>query len=168
MKTKILVIASLLSAIAALFQLIPVIFSEAFLLLTVFSAIPIYIVSRINYKAGILSYFAASLIIMTLSVHESLFFLCTNGIVGLSLGIFSGFFNKRFIICLFSSLILTTSLSILNYGIGIPVLGMKIPGTIINQISILLLFSFVYSIFYLYISNYIFNSFKKTMLYNNI
>lgn len=82
MNTKTIVIGALLAVIAALFQLIPILFSETFIFLTIFSTVPIYIVSRINPKAGILSYFVASLIIMFLSVHEGLFFYVLTGLLG--------------------------------------------------------------------------------------
>jgi hypothetical protein len=164
-KTKIVVIGALFAAIAALFQLIPILLSEVFVLLTIFSAVPIYIVSRINPKVGVLTYFVASMLIMLLSIHEGLFFLCTNGIIGISLGICSYYTKMKAITWFLSSLVLTVTLSIMNYGIGIPVFGSKIPGGIIIQIVIIFLFSTIYNIFYYYFSNYIFNILKKLNVY---
>lgn len=161
MKTKIIVTGSLFATIAALFQLTPIFFSEFFIFLTIFSAIPIYIVSRINSKAGILSYFVASMIVMTLSVHEGLFFLCTNGIVGLSLGICSNYTHKKPIIWLWSSIMLTITLSIMNYGIGIPVFGIKLPGAMAVQIGIIFLVSIVYNVFYYYITSFVFKNLQN-------
>ena len=163
MKTKMIVIGSLFATIAALFQLTPIFFSELFIFITIFSAIPIYVVSRINYKAGILSYFVASMIVMTLSVHEGLFFLCTNGIVGLSLGICSNYTKRKIIIWFVSALMLTASLSIMNYGIGIPVFGAKIPGAMAVQIGIIFLVSMVYNIFYYYITSFVFKNIQEHM-----
>lgn len=74
MHTKLIVIGALFAITAAVFQLLPILLSEVFVFLTIFSAIPIYVVARINPKAGVLSYFVASMIIMILSVHEGLFF----------------------------------------------------------------------------------------------
>jgi len=159
--TKTIVIGALLAAIAALFQSMPILLSEAFVFLTIFSAVPIYIVSRINPKAGVLSYFVASMLVMLLSVHEGLFFLCTNGIVGISLGICSYYKKMKAITWVLSALVLTVTLSIMNYGIGIPVFGTNIPGVVIIQIAIIFLFSISYNIFYYYFSNYIFNKLKK-------
>ena len=161
MNTKTIVIGALLAVIAALLQLIPILFSETFIFLTIFSAVPIYIVSRINPKAGILSYFVASLIIMFLSVHEGLFFLCTNGIVGISLGICSFYTKSKAITWGLSSLMLTITLSIMNYGIGIPVFGSKIPGTLAIQIAIIFIVSAIYNIFYYYFSSFIFKLLEK-------
>lgn len=161
MKTKTIVTGALFATIAALFQLTPVLFSEFFIILTIFSAIPIYIIARINPKIGILSYFVAAMIVMTLSVHEALFFLCTNGIVGLSLGICNNYIKKKSIIWFSSSLILSIALSIMNYGIGIPVFGGKIPGMIIIQIGIIFIISILYTIFYYYFLNSIFMIIKR-------
>ena len=159
--TKTIVIGALFAVIAALLQLTPLLFSEIFIFFTIFSAVPIYIVTRINPKAGVLSYFVAAMIISLLSTHEGLFFIFTNGIIGISLGICSYYTNKKLITWFLSSVILTITLCIMNFGIGIPVLGSKLPGIIIIQIAILFLVSALYNIFYLYFSNFIFNLLKK-------
>jgi hypothetical protein len=163
--TKTVVIGGIFAAIAALFQLIPILLSEVFVFLTIFSAVPIYIVSRINPKAGVVSYFVASMLVMLLSIHEGLFFLCTNGIIGISLGICSYYTEMKVITWFLSSLMLTTTLSIMNYGIGIPVFGSNIPGGIIIQIVIIFLFSIIYNIYYYYFSSYIFNLLKRLNVY---
>jgi len=161
MKTKTLVIGALLAVIAAFFQVMPVFFSEVFIFFTIFSAVPIYIVSRINPKAGVLSYFVAGILVMLISTHEALFFLFTNGVVGTSLGVCRYYTNRKSIIFSISSLALTIALSIMNYGIGIPVFGTKIAGGMMIQLVILFLFSSVYNIIYYYFSDYIFKILKK-------
>ena len=156
LNTKTLIIGSLLAVIAALFQSVPVLFSEIFVLVTVFSAIPIYIVSRINPKAGILSYFVASIIVMLISTHEGLFFLCTNGIIGVSLGICNYYTKRKINIWFISSIILTAALSVMNYGIGIPVFATKIPGGLLIQLIYcfysqlyIILFTIIFQVLYL-------------------
>ncbi|WP_097025457.1 hypothetical protein [Clostridium peptidivorans] len=163
--TKTIAIGGLFAVIAALFQLMPTMFSEAFVFLTIFSALPIYIVSRIKPRAGVLSYFVAAMLTMFLSIHEGLFFLCTNGIVGISLGICSYYTKKKYIIWLLSSLMLTITLSIMNYGIGIPVFGTKIPGAMMIQIAIIFLFSMIYNILFYYFLRFIFNFLKRLKIY---
>jgi hypothetical protein len=159
--TKTVVMGALFAAIAAMFQLIPVFLSEVFVFLTIFSAVPIYIISRINPKAGVLSYFVASMLVMFLSIHEGLFFLCTNGIIGISLGICSYYTKMKPFTWFLSSLVLTITLSIMNYGLGIPVLGSRIPGNMIIQIVILFIVSAIYNILYYYFLNWIFNLLKR-------
>lgn len=102
-KTRIIVLGALLAALAALFQLIPYFFSEMLVLLTIFSGLPIYIISRIKPKVGVLSYIVASAIIIFFTLHEGLFFLCTNGIIGLSLGICNYYTKRKSIIWIISS-----------------------------------------------------------------
>lgn len=136
-------------------------FSEIFVLLTLFSAVPIYIVSRINPKAGVLSYFVASLLVMLISTHEGIFFLCTNGIVGLSLGTCSYYTKKKILIWFISSLILTITLSFMNYVVGIPIFGAKIPGAMIIELVLIFVFSCVYNTIYYYFSNFIFKLLKR-------
>lgn len=154
-------LGALFAALSALFQLIPFFFSEVLVLLTIFSALPIYIISRINPKTGILAYFVAGSLVMLLSVHEGLLFLCTNGMIGLSLGICCYFMKRRITICVISSILLTVALYIINYGIGIPVFGGDLPGELIVQLAILLSFSIIYNMIYLHFSNFIYNRLKK-------
>lgn len=163
MRTKTIVIGSLLASIAALFQLMPVFYSEVFLFLTIFSAVPIYLVARISPKAGLLSYIVAAMLVMIFSMHEGLFFLFTNGIVGLSLGICSFYTEKRRFICTLSSIILTIALVIINYGIGIPIFGSKIPGIMVVQIAIIFLVSTIYIISHYYFSSFIYRFIKNRL-----
>lgn len=151
LNTKTIVIGSLLAAIAAIFQLIPVFLTEGLVFLTILSAIPIYLISIINPKIGFLSYLITGTLVIIFSIHEGLFFLCTNGVVGMSLGICSHYTKKKLIIWVISSIALTISLNIMNYGIGIPVFGFKIPVGMPIQIVILFVFSLIYNIIYYYI-----------------
>lgn len=53
--TKTIVLGGLLACLAALFQVLPLFLSEAFVILTIFSSIPIYIICKINPRIGILA-----------------------------------------------------------------------------------------------------------------
>lgn len=161
--TRTLVIGSLFAIMAALFQSLPAIFSEVFVLFTIFSAIPIYIVAKISPKNGVLSYLVAALLIMIISTHEGLLFLGTNGTIGCSLGICSYYTNKKPIIWTFSSIALTITLSIINYIIGIPVFGTKLPGALFTQLVIIFLFSVLYIVIYSYLGDFVF---KRLLKYN--
>jgi len=149
-------IGGVLSLLAVLFQSIPVFFSEVFIFATILSTIPIYIATRINTQVGILSYFVVGIIIILFSVHEGIFFFCTNGILGLSLGISSNYFNERALRVLLSGIGLTIGLSTLNYLIGIPVFGTEIPGSIPVQLLIILCFSSIYSFIYTFFADLIY------------
>ncbi len=153
-----------MAALAAILQAAPVFLTEAAVALTVFSALPIYIAARLNPVTGILSYLAAFFVILFLSSHEALFFLCTNGVVGLGLGSLRYYRRKKPVTVLLSSAALTISLSIMNYGIGIPVFGTAIPGTWQLQLFLLYLFSAIYSMIYLYFAEFICKRFRISEL----
>ena len=149
--TKIVVLGAFLICLSVLFQLIPVVFSEAFVLATILSGVPIYIIARLKVKIGVAAYIVAAIIIMLVSVHEGVFFICTNGAIGLSLGICHNHTNKKIIIYSISSVALTAALSVMNFIIGIPIFGFKLPVATLIEIGIILVFSFLYSIFYFFI-----------------
>lgn len=159
--TKLITIGGLLTGLAVLFQIIPALFSEAFIPITMLSALPIYIIARLNPKTGLIAFAVAGILIMAVTTHEGLFFLFTNGPVGLSLGMVHHFTAKKLIILLGTSLVLTFTLSIMNFVIGIHVFGTKIPGVLWVQLVILYLFSFVYIVIYFHLANFLFNLLNK-------
>lgn len=62
-KTKILVTGGLLACLAALFQIVPAALSEAFVILTLFSALPIYLICRMNIRIGLAACIASFILI---------------------------------------------------------------------------------------------------------
>ena len=132
------------------------------MVLTIFSALPQYIISRISPKTGILTYFTAFILIMLFSIHEAIFFVFTNGIVGLSLGSLQHIYGKKIIVPSISSSILSLALFTLNFIFSIPVFGADLLWPIPLQISLLMIFSFFYCTLYFYISNMIFNLLSRS------
>lgn len=57
----------------------------------------------------------------------------------MSLGICNCYIDKKSIIWSISSISLTIALSIMNFGIGIPIFGTQFPGGIIIQLLIIFL-----------------------------
>lgn len=161
MKIKYLTIGAILAAITALIQLVPFFFSEMFVLVTMLSAIPIYIIARLNLRTGILTYLVAGALILLFSVHEGLLFYFTNGFIGVSLGCLCNRFQRITLIWPISTLMFAAALIALNYGIGIPVFGGDLPGNSIIQVLLLLGFSFLYNILFFYAAGYIFQRLKR-------
>jgi hypothetical protein len=174
--TKYIVIGALMATLAAIFQSLPIVLSEAFVILTILSAIPIYIASRLNPSSGVMSYLVAVIVISFLSTHEALFFMCSNGIVGVCLGICSHYHCKRWMALLLSSAVLTLTLSIMNYGIGIPVFGTRIPGMLLIQVLIIFAFSLIYNAIYQLFAGFLFKRLQfagikdnhEEQIFNNI
>lgn len=160
-RTKLIVLGAFFTSLAVIFQIIPVLFTEVFVLATMLSALPIYIIAKMNPKIGVAGYITAAVLISLFSVHEGMFFLCTNGVVGLALGATHYYTNKKSLIFLVSTIALTIALSTMTFIIGIPVFGIVIKASVCGQIGILLVFSLIYSIFYFYISNYVFKIINK-------
>ena len=155
MKTKNIVLGALLAVISSLFQCIPALFSETFIFVTIFSAIPIYLISRIEPVYGILSYIIAFILISLISPHENIMFIFTNGIVGLSLGISQYYLKKRPLICIIAGIFLTLSICIVNFLIGINIIGFSFSFSII-PILIIFMASYIYYFMFLILCNFIY------------
>jgi len=79
-------IGGFLVGLSITFQLIPVIFGELFVLVTIFSTLPIFIITRLNPKTGGVAFVVTAILVLSFNSHEGLFFIFTNGPVGLALG----------------------------------------------------------------------------------
>jgi hypothetical protein len=156
----------LLICLAVVLQLLPASFGEVFVIVTIFSAIPIYILSRLNPKAGLIGYMIAAVLIFLFNAHEGMFFLFSNGVVGFSLGAFNYRFKSKVFISLLSGIVLTVSLLLVNFIIGIPVLGVNLPGNTIVQACILLFFSLLYCFIYLFLASFVYEFLKKCYPFN--
>lgn len=155
--TKKIAAGGLLAGLAAMFQLAPFLFSELFALFTLLSAMPIYIISRLSPRIGLGAAFITCVLTTVLSPHEGLLFLFTNGPVGLSLGICCYYKTRDTTNILITSLILTITLCIMNFIIGIPVFGMQIPVALPIQAAVITGFSAVYSFIFLYFAKSVYN-----------
>jgi hypothetical protein len=159
--TKQVVLGAFFAGLAALLQLVPTFFSEVFVFITMLSAIPIYAISRLSPKIGFLAYLIAGFIVLSLSPHEALFFMFTNGPLGLALGVAHYYTPIKVLIVGLSALTLTLTLSLLTFILGVAVFGTPIPGAWWLKVLTILGFSSIYSIIYYLFANYLF---KKTNL----
>lgn len=151
-----------MAGIATIFQSIPFYLSEAFALLTILSAIPVYTAARTNPVSGALSYVITVILLLFVSPHEALMFLFTNGVVGLSLGSTSYFKLNKILSVGGSSVIQTIFLCILNYGLDISIFGIKIPGTIIIQLILILGSTMGYNFAYQAFADFIYKRIKTS------
>ncbi|MDF2678201.1 MAG: hypothetical protein K0Q97_2545 [Bacillota bacterium] len=156
----------LLICLSAILQLLPTSFGEIFIIASILSSIPIYILSRINPKVGLIGYIITGILIFLFNAHEGLFFLFTNGPVGFALGNFNYKLKSKLLISLLSGIVLTLSLCIVNFIVGIPVLGNSLPGNLLTQIGILMVFSILYCFIYLLFANFIYIFLEKRYPFN--
>lgn len=158
---RLLVIGGILAGIAVFFQTAPVFLTELFLPITVLSTFPVYFTSRINPRAGFCTFISAAFVIFLISPHEGFFFICTNGMLGLVLGICRYYTNRKLIITIITSLVLSSALCFVNFIIGIAVFGSDIPGPIWVRIILIWIFSVAYGFIFLAISNFLFKKLVK-------
>lgn len=160
-RTKLIVLGALFTSLAVIFHMVPVLFSEALVLITMLSALPIYITAKMDPKIGLAGYITAAILITLFSSHEGLFFTCANGVVGLTLGLTHYYTNKKIIIISTSTVTLTLMLSIMTFLMDISIFGFVLSTSFFIQLCILIIFSLLYNIFYFYIANLVF---KKIFL----
>lgn len=153
--TRSLVLGAVLLVLAIVFQLLPVFLSEAFIFLTVLSTIPVFIMAHTVPRMGITAYIAAGIAVSLFSIHEGIMFLCTNGLVGLLLGLSRYYLSNRLVCCILASIVLALTLSFLYSIIGIPVIGMTLPAAFVGQYLVLLAVSLVYNFFMLLLLEYV-------------
>jgi hypothetical protein len=75
-------------------------------------------------------YLAAAALLASVNIGEALFFTCTNGIIGLSLGIIKNRFKSIYPVPALSALIDIAILFTVNYLLGISIFGhsaLKVP-----------------------------------------
>jgi hypothetical protein len=91
-----------------------------------------------------------------MSIHQFIFFVCTSGLVGLTLGILRYRFKNITCIVLLSSLSLTIAICFIYYVIGIPVFGFALQGNMIIQILIVWGASLIITILYFFLLEFIY------------
>ncbi len=158
-RTRLIVLGALFASLAAIFQIVPVIFSPIFIVIAILSGLPIYLIAKLNPKIGLAAYVTAIFLIALVSAHGAMLFLCINGVVGLALGATHYYTDKKSTIILLATVALTITLtiglSIMTFIIGIPIIGFATTNVFID-ISIIMIISLLYIIAYFYMSNYIF------------
>lgn len=146
---RLLVIIILLTGLSVVLQGLPRILGEVFLFAAMLSGLPIYSAVRLNWFCGLLAYLAAAYLPSLRNTGEALFFLCTNGIIGLSLGITRGFFKDIFIPPIPSTLIVITMLHAVNNLLEISIFGYMPAKAPLEQAFLLFFPIYVYCLIYL-------------------
>lgn len=86
MQLKQFTFACLLTAMVMALELVAATTGEALVALTMLSALPIYVLGRESTGNALLSYASVTLL-LAVNPHQCLFFVATNGLLGLALGI---------------------------------------------------------------------------------
>ena len=135
--------ACILTAIIVAIEVIAAITGELIVALTMVSALPIYLICRRSIALGITSYICVSLILLQINPHQLIFFIFTNGLLGISLG----FCDKKTKLATISILISSTMLFI-----GIIITAYIIGISIVKWYIGIYVFSCIYSALYRFIA----------------
>ncbi|WP_419883894.1 hypothetical protein ACN6MY_10595 [Peribacillus sp. B-H-3] len=141
---RILIIASVFSCFAAIFQSAGGFFPGIGYGISPFATLPIFISIVISIKHGFLSYFSAILLLLLLQPSELIVFTFTTGLLGITLGLTFKVFKQRFLRVSFSAVSLLCGILILICLFKFPILGPAV--TILNYeaILVILVSSFLY------------------------
>lgn len=146
---RILLLCIGLALLAASLQTVPIIFGTAFAFTVLLNGIPVYMATRLNYALGILVYILTAALLAFYNSFEALFFICTNGIIGLSLGIIKDCFRSIYPVPALSALLNISILFIVNYRFGISIFSSFLINAPILQVLMLFLPMYIYFLLYL-------------------
>jgi hypothetical protein len=146
---RILFFCTVLALLAAALQAVPLIFGAAFAFASLLNGFPIYLAARLSYIPGILVYLSAAALLAFLNPFEALFFICTNGIIGLSLGIIKDRFRSIYPVPALSALLDVAILFTVNYRFGISIFSPSAFSTPAGQAAALLFPMYLYCLIYL-------------------
>ncbi|NKX61629.1 hypothetical protein [Bacillus cereus] len=141
-----LVITALLSTLAAMFQSAGGLMPGIGYLISFLATLPIFLVTSLSIRQGILSYILTILLLFIIQPSELIIFPFTTGLLGIAIGVSFFQLNKRILVVSFSSICLLAWIMVILYVFRFPVLGPTV-NTIIDAkvIAIIFILSFFYS-----------------------
>lgn len=158
--SRFICIGAILVALTVIFQSAPVFLPSIGLALSPFSTLPIAIAAVINISLGFIVFFASVLILVIVSVEETIILLFTTGVLGIVIGTL--LYRKGIkISILVSSVALSLGMICLTYIIGISAF-VELTRLISTPIIFLAYFSF--SFIYACIWNICFKKFMNYLI----
>lgn len=139
--TKALTRAAILTGLVIMVEVCVAKTGEFFTFLTIFSALPLYMISRRQFSLGMISYGVINFILFTVSPHQMFFFMFTNGIVGLSLGGTVSWLKQRYKRIVVCGVLLTIGLEAITSIIGIQ---LPLWGGIVGKLLVFYSFACLY------------------------
>ncbi|WP_066718559.1 hypothetical protein [Clostridium sp. Marseille-P299] len=158
--SRFICIGAILVALTVIFQSAPVFLPSIGLALSPFSTLPIAIAAVINISLGFLVFFASVLILVIVSVEETIILLFTTGVLGIVIGTL--LYRKGIkISILVSSVALSLGMICLTYIIGISAF---VDLTRLISTPIIFLAYFSFSFIYACIWNICFKKFMNYLI----
>ena len=160
---RILAFCIMLAVLVTVLQAVPRIFEGSFVFAVILGGILVYIAARLNCIFGVAVHLAAIVLSASMNIGEAVFFACTNGIVGLSLGIIKRRFKSIYYARAFSALIVVVMLFAINYLLGIDIFGNTSLKPPMSQALKLFSPLYIYCLIYLKLA-----IFSENLLHRNI
>ncbi|MGL5692924.1 MAG: hypothetical protein ACRCXA_02515 [Peptostreptococcaceae bacterium] len=107
MKPKYIIISIFIMLMVFIINCIPMIFPKVPIIITVINILPMYIITRKNPSAGLITYVGVFLLTILSYYDMAIIFLFINGLIGIFIGMFNHYTENKYIISLFSGLALT-------------------------------------------------------------
>lgn len=145
--------AGILTGLAIVLQVLPGLLSTQAVLLTVLSALPIFIITRIQPILGPLAYWLAGLLLFVVAPQQSVFFILVNGPLGVLLGIGPLYSGDNRLISLITGMVVAINVGIILFGFQVQIFGAWLMGPLALQMAILALISFLFCYAYLRLAN---------------
>lgn len=159
--TKKMVTVSLLASIAALLQSAGGYIPILGFVISPFTTLPIMIATLISFRYGSISYGLTILLLLILEPTELFVFPFTTGVLGLGLGWGLLHLRKRLAIASLNGGLLFLGICFPLYVLEFPVFGPMTSSSVSVQIiTIILLFSFIYSFIWVEISLFVLQRLK--------
>lgn len=159
-------IGALLAAITVMIQISPLYLPLAGVSLSALATLPAALAGYLSAATGILTFLISATLVCCWSVPQSVIFLCSSGLLGLTLGIMLKKGLHYLIIACTGALILTCGFLAVGNLLGIPILPWLAGPKRYLLIPVLFLCSFVYSAIWVPVLKVLFARIEKhTTLY---
>ncbi|TCL58312.1 hypothetical protein EDC14_10425 [Hydrogenispora ethanolica] len=146
-------LALILTGLAVILQWLPGLLGAEFALVTVLSALPIFILTRARPLLGPFGYWAAGLLLFAVNPQQSAFFILVNGPLGVLLGLGPLYSGNDRLVALITGLVVTFNMAIIMFGMNVHYFGIWLPGPFPVQLAVLTLASFLFCYAYLSLGN---------------
>jgi hypothetical protein len=144
-KTKRIVIAAMLSAVAAIMQSAGALGGPGFIVSSLVT-LPVAVAATISIATGAAAYSVTLLLLLILQPSEIVIFPFTTGMLGLGIGLALKLFKTRAAVTAFAALSLAFGISFLLYIFRFPILG---PASLqkfnLSALALIYAFSYLYS-----------------------
>src|SRR5699024_54568 len=154
-RSCLLVFAALMAVFAALVQSMGA-FSGIVFFISPLATAPIFLITVMSKRFGLLAYLVAIFILLVLRPDELFVFPFTTGLLGISLGITFSYMRNFFVLASANGFVLSLGICFILYILKFPVLGPSVAQTFdVLVVSAVFLFAVIYSVIWLFLCRFL-------------